>query len=431
MQVCEPYPRELESQRITARQLLPLRLSERELQTAKLGVRRVYSKMERLSEPKNLKGKLKVPRKSELPGDESSSSSDGQQTPRRQYEEDTNPSAFAGRTKPDGRFPCEPLEEGSDGESTNENETEESQGNDSATEETEGFQRESGDSSPLDDQELLSRKRKMNIIYSRRKREKKKMQVDALTSRGNELRQDNEYLDREAQRLNHLIKEAEALVAQIESLPVAMRNNPSLHSFASHPMTTNALYHTTDFAPGLAASRLGALCNPTHRAAARGPASDSLALLSRLQAASSYAAVRTDNLQFAALAAMGGGPSLAHRGLSSATSQFGDSVLAQQFAFHQERKRLALLEYTAHQDAIKHGALLRQGRQELFPTRESPTASRMSPSTAFAANLAARSSMIPSTRESSLAHQLPSQEDHVTNLLISHLLLERQNAPTS
>jgi len=65
--------------------------------------------------------------------------------------------------------------------------------------------------SAMTEEERLDRKRKLNVIHSRRKRERERIEVEVLQEQCSEERGKNEHLKRENQRLTGLLDQAKAL----------------------------------------------------------------------------------------------------------------------------------------------------------------------------------------------------------------------------
>jgi hypothetical protein len=83
--------------------------------------------------------------------------------------------------------------------------------------------------SELTEEEKAERKRRMNVLHSRRKRERRKVEAEVFHDQVAELEQSNEALRADSRHLEELLEEATAMVARIEGLrhPVEMAHASS------------------------------------------------------------------------------------------------------------------------------------------------------------------------------------------------------------
>lgn len=103
----------------------------------------------------------------------------------------------------------------------------------------EGDQKPAAFGGPVDDRERVRRKREMNVIHSRRKRERQKIEVEVLRARSSEFSAKNMRTYRENKRLEKLQKEAEELVEffleQSDEVKESMNKAPATQSAAVLP----------------------------------------------------------------------------------------------------------------------------------------------------------------------------------------------------
>jgi len=188
------------------------------------------------------------------------------------------------------------------------------------------------------EQAFLQRKRQMNIIYSRRKREKKKLQVDTLQAQRVLLQRDNARLAEEGMQLGLLLQEAQLMALQHEQ---AHGQRTGLLSSGVMNGLGTARPHSMDFGTGFA-------MNPAL-------ISESVSSLPLTKTMRSLA----PQLQTDSLGTLPGATGL------PLMSGVGSSDLARQLALDQERKRLALLDYSIQQDALRQqNLLLRRSLQQ-------------------------------------------------------------------
>jgi hypothetical protein len=93
--------------------------------------------------------------------------------------------------------------------------------------------------SKLTEEEKAERKRRMNVLHSRRKRERRKVEAEVFHEQVAELEQSNEGLRVDNRRLEELLGEANAMVARMEGLshPAEMAHASS----AANPMLSDSL----------------------------------------------------------------------------------------------------------------------------------------------------------------------------------------------
>jgi hypothetical protein len=201
-----------------------------------------------------------------------------------------------------------------------------------------------------DDEEFQAKKRQMNIIYSRRKRLKKKMQTESLQASSLKLQRENMILRNETARLQRLVATAQIIVTEIEG------QNRGAALFSMHQSAIAAQQQQQRAAPIQPNCFTGI---PPHMSALSSSllhgvpsAMPSNALRNHIHginlANQSPAETSSRGLQSTLLALGAAGSSFAHRDLLGDGSST-QSALLQDRQWHEQRRQ-ALIEYALQRE---------------------------------------------------------------------------------